>query len=883
MRRRLPVLVWALGAPVIVLGVFARGARADECHEHRHAHPHAASDHHHHDHAHPHPGGKNHHHPIDESDRMEPRCRERPVIESFEPTSGPVGTEVRITGRFFRAGDVVKIGNREVRVTERLPNRVVVVVPEGATTGKFVLSGEFTVESATTFRVTDRASAPTITALVPDRGPPGTEIAIKGTNFSSRPTDVEVKMGGRPLTLRSASDNALRVIIPDGATTGALTVRIAGGGDVTSAMPFTIVAPLSITDFQPRRGGVGQEVTFTGTGLESDARGTKVSLMGKAMKVVAVTDNQIRAHIAEGSRSGRFLVERGGRRVETRESFSLTIPPVVTAVRPAKGPPGTQVTVVGRNFGAMPQDASVTVGGARMTIEGTPTATELTFRVPDGTPSGSVVVTVVGQGSATGSAPFEVLVPITVAGFEPLGAPIAGEVVIRGTGFSPELRKNRVTLVGKNCPVKAATATDLRIEVPRGAISGPFVVNVEGREPVTSTQGLQVLAPPVLRRMEPTKGFPDTEVVLTGQNLGTAAAQVSVSIGDVPCTVRSVAPDRVAISIPSGARAGPIAVTVQGQGTATTPQPFDVWVPLRVTSVAPSTAWADVEVTVVGQGFLSDRAAVTVKLGNKRAEVLRVADSELAFKVPLGAVTGPVIIDVRGRGTTQSPASLTIEAPLVVSQFSPRAGPPGSEVVIRGRGFDTGRNATKVKLGNRNCEVVSITPTELRVRIPEGVTSAAISVRVPRFGEAQTPAPFTVQGAIDPNAAMVASAVPNADSPAALPFRITTVRVAPTASGSRTVVLWGRGFGQDRTLVQAWFGSTELQVVHADDSCLFIEMPDGVDQGTVRVRLIGVGTLDSPAFRVVFPAAAPPAAAAPAATAAPAPGAPPAATAAPAQ
>jgi hypothetical protein len=70
--------------------------------------------------------------------------------------------------------------------------------------------------------------------------------------------------------------------------------------------------------------------------------------------------------------------------------------------------------------------------------------------------------------------------------------------------------------------------------------------------------------------------------------------------------------------------------------------------------------------------------------------------------------------------------------------------------------------------------------------------------------------------------------------------------------------------------VQAWFGSTELVVTHADDSCLFVQLPEGVDQGTIRVRLIGIGTLDTPAFRVVFPtAAAPGAAPAPAATAAP--------------
>ena len=71
--------------------------------------------------------------------------------------------------------------------------------------------------------------------------------------------------------------------------------------------------------------------------------------------------------------------------------------------------------------------------------------------------------------------------------------------------------------------------------------------------------------------------------------------------------------------------------------------------------------------------------------------------------------------------------------------------------------------------------------------------------------------------------------------------------------------------------MQAWFGSTEVSVVHVDDSCLFLQLPEGVDQGTVRVRLIGIGTLDSPAFRVSFPVATAPAAAAPAVTAAPAP------------
>jgi YD repeat-containing protein len=106
--------------------------------------------------------------------------------------------------------------------------------------------------------------------FTPQRGAVGTAVTILGQNFSTTPTSNIVQFAGVNAAVVSASATTLVVLVPAGATTGALTLTV-GGSNVTVGT-FTVVAappaetPPTVTITSPAAGATlvsGQAVTVS--------------------------------------------------------------------------------------------------------------------------------------------------------------------------------------------------------------------------------------------------------------------------------------------------------------------------------------------------------------------------------------------------------------------------------------------------------------------------------------------------------------------------------------------------------------------------------------------------------------------------------------------
>lgn len=80
---------------------------------------------------------------------------------------------------------------------------------------------------------------PTITSFTSTSGPVGTTVIITGTNFSTTPADNTVTFNGVPAVVLASTATTLTVLVPSGATTGKISVSVAGNV-ATSVDDFTV-------------------------------------------------------------------------------------------------------------------------------------------------------------------------------------------------------------------------------------------------------------------------------------------------------------------------------------------------------------------------------------------------------------------------------------------------------------------------------------------------------------------------------------------------------------------------------------------------------------------------------------------------------------------
>lgn len=122
------------------------------------------------------------------------------AISGFNPSSGPQGTEVVITGVNFVGATVVKFNTTNATaLTVDSNTQISATVPAGAATGAItVTTGYGSVVSGSAFSV-----LPTLLSITPDNAPVagGTTITITGSNFRSGATVQLRSQGSNPVTL----------------------------------------------------------------------------------------------------------------------------------------------------------------------------------------------------------------------------------------------------------------------------------------------------------------------------------------------------------------------------------------------------------------------------------------------------------------------------------------------------------------------------------------------------------------------------------------------------------------------------------------------------------------------------------------------------------
>ena len=169
-----------------------------------------------------------------------------PAITSLSPSSGPVGSQVTITGTNFgstQGSSTISFnGTLATTIGNWNSNQIAATVPVGAATGNIVVTVNSVPSNGLNFTV---LPTPNIASLSPTSGSVGTSVSITGTNFGSTQGSSTVSFNGTPATtIGNWNPTQITATVPAGATTGNVVVTV--NGVPSNGLNFTVIAGTSL-------------------------------------------------------------------------------------------------------------------------------------------------------------------------------------------------------------------------------------------------------------------------------------------------------------------------------------------------------------------------------------------------------------------------------------------------------------------------------------------------------------------------------------------------------------------------------------------------------------------------------------------------------------
>ena len=164
-----------------------------------------------------------------------------PSISSFSPSSGPIGSQITLTGTFLSGQYyTVNFGSYSTSAYASSSNTIVVNVPSGISPGALKISvviGGQTITAPGSFTVT----APTITSFSPTTGVAGTLVTITGTGFNSAYYGTSVSFGTINANIVNITTTSITVTVPSNTGNGAMKIIVNSAGQtVASTDNFTV-------------------------------------------------------------------------------------------------------------------------------------------------------------------------------------------------------------------------------------------------------------------------------------------------------------------------------------------------------------------------------------------------------------------------------------------------------------------------------------------------------------------------------------------------------------------------------------------------------------------------------------------------------------------
>ena len=382
-----------------------------------------------------------------------------PAITTLSPSSAVVGTggfTLTVTGTGFAQGAVVQWNGNPLVTTFVSATQITAAVTSGLIANVGNPSVQVNVSGASSAGITFAIDAPpTVTTLSPASATSGGAaftLTVTGTGFVS---GMAVAWNGTALTTKfvSATQLTASVTAPLIASAGSASVTVTYSGSATSAVQFTINAPLVVTTLNPatvQGSGAAFTLTVNGTGFLT---GAAVQWNTTALTTTFVSSTQLTAAVpantAEGVGTASIVVMNPGGALSPAIKLPITaVAPVVAqgGIVPIDSTvsviqPGSWVSIYGTGLASAVAvwtgNYPTTLGGTSVTVDGKAaflwfvSPTQINFQAPNDTQTGTVnVVVKTANGSVTSQ--------VTLAPYAPSLTLLPGGNYVAGVILTPD-------------------------------------------------------------------------------------------------------------------------------------------------------------------------------------------------------------------------------------------------------------------------------------------------------------------------------------------------------------------------------------------------------------------------------------------------------------
>jgi len=387
----------------------------------------------------------------------------------------------------------------------------------------------------------------------------GAELRFIGKNLD-KVTEIVIPNSISITDFTDQTSELITLTVPQTAVEGFVVLKTPDG-DITTKTAIGFSEPISIVSFAPATVKAGDVLTITGDYLNLVGEvifTDRVSVLKTAF--TAQNRTTLKLVVPAAAQTGKFAVSNAAADpiiVYSASNLNVTLPAFAT-ISPNPVKAGSELTITGTNLDLV---QAITLGGNKtVTTFVSKTATQIVITVPVDTHDGVVTLTPASGVNVVSTAELVMVIP-TVS-VTPTTLKNGENITVTGTNL--DLVSEVVFGGNKTGTIQAGgTETQIVVKVPDDAVTGVVTFNTKAAKSVTGPTITMI--DPVITSIAPTEGKPNTSVTITGTNLDLVAS--ATFTGNINGSITSQSLTELVVTIPVGAKTGPITLTAKNGAT----------------------------------------------------------------------------------------------------------------------------------------------------------------------------------------------------------------------------------------------------------------------------------------------------------------------------